>query len=303
MINERLIMYLLTIAEEKSITAAAKKLFISQPALSKMLLELEHELGTDLFIRDRGHLQLSQAGEIYLNGCRRVLAVSDSVSKKLSDLSSGKTGQIVLGFTTFTAEAVLPKILLPFEKQYPFIKLLLVEERTPQLTEMVRNGKIDLAFLYQVNEAVLDTELVLEDQIYIQIPENFRKQLGISTYGISKIEFIPQLLENQSMVLLKEGRGMRTLANQFFYQQEIHPSRVIETENLHLANSLVCLNKGFTFVPGLAVDMLLPNSTYCRVMTRPYALKRKLYCCYRKQRYITMAEKYLIRLVSELGKA
>ncbi len=298
MINDRLISYLLAIAEEKSITKAAQKLYISQPALSKMLLELEHELGTALFIRERGHLQLSRAGEIYLDGCRKVLSISDSVHKQISDITSGKIGQITVGFTTFTAEAVFPRVILPFEKEYPGIKVFLTEERTPRLIEMVRNGEIDMAFLYQVDPSLLDTEIVLEDTIYIQVPDFLIRTRSDLHYGVNDVEILPRLLMGASMVLLKEGRGMRALADRFFQQNGIQPGRIIETENLHLANRLTCMDKGFTFIPGVATNMLLPHSIYCKIQGND--LKRKLFCCYRKGRYISTAEKYLNHLISSL---
>lgn len=94
----------------------------------------------------------------------------------------------------------------------------------------------------------------------------------------------PKALSGQPMVLLKKGRGMRIIADQFMLQFGISPGKLIETENIHLANSLVCLNKGFTFVPGMAVHLM----------------HRKLYCCYRKGRYLTEAESYLMDLNSKL---
>ena len=83
MINERLVQYLLTVEEEQNITCAAKKLYISQPALSRMILDLERSLGTPLFVRDCGNLHPTQAGEIYLKGCREVLAVSHFVNNQI----------------------------------------------------------------------------------------------------------------------------------------------------------------------------------------------------------------------------
>lgn len=71
MINEKRIQYLLTVAQEQNITTAAKKLYISQPALSRMILDLEQELGTPLFIRERNALRLTQAGAVYLRDAVR----------------------------------------------------------------------------------------------------------------------------------------------------------------------------------------------------------------------------------------
>ena len=85
MLNEKQMRYLLTIAEEQNITAAARKLYLSQPALSRMLLELEKELGAPLFVRDRGILRLTQIGEIYLKGCREILNIDQSMVREISD--------------------------------------------------------------------------------------------------------------------------------------------------------------------------------------------------------------------------
>ena len=129
MINERLVQYLLTVEEEQNITCAAKKLYISQPALSRMILDLERSLGTPLFVRDRGNLHPTQAGEIYLKGCREVLAVSHFVNKQISDLGGSRSGRIVLGVTAVTGEFLLPQILDDFEREYPQMELILTEEK------------------------------------------------------------------------------------------------------------------------------------------------------------------------------
>ncbi len=301
MINERRIQYLLTVAEERNITSASKKLYISQPALSRLILNLEHELGTELFIRDRGNLHLTQAGEVYLRGCRAVLAISNSVAKEISDLDGSKTGRITLGVTSLTGEFLLPAILDFFEKKYPGVELVLAEERMSVLQEMVKKGDIDLAFVYETQDKELDYRLALQDTIYLQVPNfYFEKQIGWHS-GIGNLPLPPKALSGQPMVLLKKGRGMRIIADQFMLQFGISPGKLIETENIHLANSLVCLNKGFTFVPGMAVhqfDKCGKSGTYCEV--QGYPMYRKLYCCYRKGRYLTEAERYLMDLIPKL---
>ena len=115
MINEKRIQYLLSVAQEQNITTAAKKLYISQPALSRMILDLEQELGTPLFIRERNALRLTQAGAVYLRGCRQILAIDRSVKREISDLLSSRRGKITLAVTALTGEFLLPRILNAFE--------------------------------------------------------------------------------------------------------------------------------------------------------------------------------------------
>lgn len=298
MINEKQIEYLLTVAEEHNITSAARKLFISQPALSRMILDLEHDLGTALFVRDRGNLHPTQAGEIYLRGCRDILAISQSVSKRISDINDSQSGRISLGVTSLTAEFLFPSVMDIFEQKFPHVELILVEERMNVLQEMVKSGKADMALVYQTGDPNLGYQLVLDNPIYLQVPPFYLEGKSGWQPGIDNPSIAPKSLSNQPMILLKKGRGMRDAADRFLAQYQITPCKVIETENIHLARSLVHLNKGFTFVPSIAIHGFLKDgsdSTYCQI--KGYPMKRSLYCCFRKYGYLTEAEGFLMNLI------
>ncbi len=301
MINEKQIQYLLTVAEERNITSAAKKLYISQPALSRMILDLEHSLGTPLFIRDRGNLQPTQAGEIYLAGCREVLAVSRSVSKKISDLSQSRTGTIRLGATALTGEFLIPRIMDFFEQAFPHVELLLIEGKMDALQELVKNGKADLALVYQSHDEELDYHMVLENPVYLQVPPDYANSQGGWTPGIHNPAIAPDVLSGKPMILLKKGRGMREIADRVLEHFSIVPGKIIETENMHLANRLASDGRGFTFVPGIALHPFMcceNREFYCQI--QDYPLKRSLYCCSRKNSYLTEAERYLIQNIPKL---
>ena len=301
MINERLIQYLLAVAEEQNFTLAAKKLYISQPALSRMILDLEKSLGTPLFVRDRGNLHLTQVGEIYLKGCRDVLAVFHSVNKQISDLSGSRSGRIVLGVTAVTGEFLLPQILDDFEREYPQVELILTEEKAGVLQDLAKRGKTDLALMYQTDPE-LECHMIAENPVYVQVPPAFAEEKTGWKPGKQNPQIEAEALQNQPLILLKKGRGMRAIAEQFLKQFSITPARIFETENIHLASRLAALNRGFTFIPGIAVSPLMQdgqNAYYCQV--KDYPMKRSLYCCYQKQSYQTEAERYLISLIQKTG--
>lgn len=301
MINEKQINYLLTVAEEQNITAAAQKLYISQPALSRMILDLEHTLGTSLFIRNRGSLQPTKAGEAYLRGCKDVLAISRSVSKEISDLCNSQSGRITLGLTSLTGEFLFPSILDTFEQKFPNVELVLIEERMSILPETVKSGKADMAFVYLTDDPQLEYRLFLKNPIYLQVPPFFLKDQTTWKPGSQNSLILPESLSGQPFILLKKGRSMREVAERFLTQYQITPGKVIETENIHLASSLVRLNKGFTFVPSIAMHHFSRSddtSFYCQI--KGYPMKRSLYCCYRKHGYLTMAERFLINMIPEI---
>jgi LysR family cyn operon transcriptional activator len=301
MINEKQIYYLLTVAEERNITAAAQKLYISQPALSRLILDLEHTLGTSLFIRNRGNLKPTKAGDVYLRGCKEVLAISRSVTKEISDLNNSLSGRITLGLTSLTGEFIFPAILDTFEQKFPKVELLLIEERMSALLETVKSGKTDMAFVYQTDDPELEYRLFLENPIYLQVPPYFLEHKTLWKPGSQNPSILPESLSGQPMILLKKGRSMREVADRFLMQYQITPGKVIETENIHLASSLVRLNKGFTFVPSIAMHHFSrSNNTnyYCQI--KDYPMKRSLYCCYRKHGYLTAGEQFLINMIPEI---
>ena len=301
MINEKRIQYLLTVAQEQNITTAAKKLYISQPALSRMILDVEQELGAPLFIRDRSALRLTQAGEVYLRGCRQVLAIDRSVKREISDLLSSRRGKITLAVTALTGEFLLPRILNTFEATYPNVKLELLEERMKFLGDLVKDGKADLALVRKQEDTDLSYELVMENPVYVQVPPFYFKKKAGYRPGTQNLPIIPSELNDQPIVLLKKGRGLREEAERLFLQYQINPSEVIETENIHLANTLVQLNKGFSFIPDFAVHGFFSDdaaSVYCRLSG--YSFVRPLYCCYSKNRYLTQAERFLLNLITKI---
>jgi DNA-binding transcriptional LysR family regulator len=301
MINERLIQYLLAVEEKQNITAAAKELYISQPALSRMILNLEKSLDTPLFVRDRGSLHPTQAGEIYLNGCREVLAVSHSVHKQIADIKDSRGGRIVLGVTAVTGEFLLPRILDEFEREYPDVELVLHEDKIQALQNLTKSGRVDLTLIYQQDEE-LECFMVAENPVYIQVPPDFARKRPGWAPGKDNPSLLPKDLMGQKLILLKKGRGMRAIADHFLEHFDIQPGGVFETENIHLASNLVQLNCGFTFIPGIFMEPLMQSGQrgyYCQVSG--YPMKRSLYCCHRKDVYLTQAEQYLISLVRKTG--
>lgn len=298
MINEKRIQYLLTVAQEQNITTAAKKLYISQPALSRMILDLEQELGTPLFIRDRSALRLTQAGEVYLRGCREALAIDRAVKKEISDLRDSRTGKITLAATALTGEFLLPKILPPFEAAYPGVSLELAEDRASVLSSLVKDAKADLALVRRKDDDALDYQLVMENPVYLQIPAFYSQLHPDYQPGTQNPPLDPAALNDAPIILLKKGRGLREEADRLFLQYNITPGTILETENMHLAHELAHLNKGFTFIPDFAVRDFFhddASSVYCQL--KDYSFVRPLYCCFSRHRYLTQAERFLLNLI------
>ena len=115
----RELLYVKTIAEEKSISKAAKRLYIAQPSLSQSLQKLEEQLGVALFHRTSSGLTLTYAGERYYHMASQVLKIYENFEIEISDINNLKTGKIRLGITNHLGALTLPQTLKQFHDLFP----------------------------------------------------------------------------------------------------------------------------------------------------------------------------------------
>ena len=96
--NLKEIEYIVKIAEERNVTRAAKKLFLTPSALNQQLLHLEREIGTPLFFRSRTGWSPTEAGEVYLSAAREMLRLKRETYHRLQDITDAKKGSLSIGF-------------------------------------------------------------------------------------------------------------------------------------------------------------------------------------------------------------
>ena len=142
--NLRQIENILTIAEEKNITKAAEKLYISQPALNQQLLNLEKELGTPLFQRKRREWEVTEAGEIYLEAGRRILNIKKDAYARIADAANTKREELNIGVTPGMGDQILNWIFRRFYRSYPDVQMHIVQGDTVSLRKSVIQGNLDI---------------------------------------------------------------------------------------------------------------------------------------------------------------
>lgn len=136
--------YFLAIADEKQITAAAKKLHISQPPLSCQLRLLEEELGVQLVERGSRNIRLTGAGELLAARARQLLLLAESAKKEVHDYKNGMRGVLSIGTVSSSGAAVPDRAMLMFTKYYPDIRFEVHEGNTFAILDMLEAGVIDV---------------------------------------------------------------------------------------------------------------------------------------------------------------
>ena len=142
-----------TVAEQGSVSKAALRLHLTQPALSRQLRDLQAELGIQLFDHVGRGLVLTSEGEQLLGECRNLLAHASSLSERAELLRSGDKGMLKLAASPVQIEAVLSTFLHRYERRYPHVEMKLVEAVGPDIRSLLERGEIQLGLLLQADRA------------------------------------------------------------------------------------------------------------------------------------------------------
>lgn len=137
----------ITIVEEGSLTAAAKKLLIAQPALSNQLKVLEQEYGSILLSRGARKVSLTDAGRIFYEKAKHIDALEASARQEVADCVRGQLGTLRLGITFSNSVSLFDGLLLEFRKNNPHIRYQLYETESYKIIELVKNGVIEVGIV------------------------------------------------------------------------------------------------------------------------------------------------------------
>lgn len=135
--------YFVAIAEERSFTRAAERLWVAQPGLSTQMRRLEAELGVRLFVRHTRGVELTQAGELLLERARVALAAAETAAATGLDLEAGVIGSVRLGVAAGADWHVTPILLQRFSRERPGVELTVLEAHGATLWRELREGRLD----------------------------------------------------------------------------------------------------------------------------------------------------------------
>ena len=233
--NTNVLSYLIAAAKEKSISRAAEKCFISQPALSRYLSQIERELGTKLFFRCGNGLQLTDAGKIYINNAQAILLKERQLTEALSSISSDF--HIQMAVSPLFPGAVLDHLIAELYNNFPAYELTVTEAYTDQAKEQLLSGTSDL-ILYAdlpLQETSEQRKLLYEDELVLVIHHDHPDTKALIERGISS-----QLLQNYNWIGVPNTPPFISLEKNMFDAYEFHPRTLFRP----LTNSDPMLSNG-----------------------------------------------------------
>lgn len=199
-----------TVAKRLNFTKAAEELFITQPAVTKHIQEIESHFKVKLFERNGTKIKLTVAGETLLNHTEKIFTIYQNLEFELNELTHQHTGKIRIGASTTVAQYVLPPVLAAFHKKFNNIKVALSINNTEQIEQALESKQVDLGIiegrsknnLFKYTEFVKD-ELVLVSNInhplakkgVIKPDELFKIPLLLREPGSGTLEVIAHALK------------------------------------------------------------------------------------------------------------
>lgn len=305
--TERELLYIKTIAEEKSISKASEKLFLSQPSLSKCLQVVESTLGAKLFKRTGDGLLLTFAGERYYKIASEILRIYNDFEIEVSDINNLKKGRITVGTTFYLGAYVLPVILPAFKQLCPNIEVCIVESNSTDLERTLISGKLDFAFMHAGPNSEISRNTSISFSPLFKDPFLLATRKGhpLSQYAkkregsqYSKIDLT--IFSSEPFILVSHERRIGQVAETIFQNANIEPNIVFNTENYETARRLASVGVGSTFIPYqyagefsnlYPIDCYAVDSRYKPYWTLGIAIK--------KNTYISKAAKFFIKIANE----
>lgn len=295
--TSRELLYVKTIADEKSITRAAQKLYLTQPSLSHCVMNIERQLGTRLFRRTSGGLMLTYAGEKYYRMACEVLRVYAAFESEISEESELIRGRITLGVTNYLACDLLPRMLPAFHREHPGIEIRVVEETTDELEKSLLSGRLDFAIMHTgagdgaSEDPGLTHEVLRRDPfLLLAPPDHPHADQAIECEGSKLPELDPAHLDGEPFLMVTRGQRIRHVADRVLRQAGVTPQIVFTSRNYETLRRLCAGGMGYTFIPEHYVG-LLGGDEY-----RPlcYAIPEK-YEAFWELSVVTLKDAYLSR--------
>lgn len=294
MVNLELYRVFYTVAKCGSLTKAAEELYISQPAVSQAIKQLENQLGGQLFNRTHKGMELSETGgKQIFEMVEKALKLFDDAESKYTELKDTATGVVrICASDTVSTHFLLP-YLKEYHEKYPDVNLILQNGTSSETIEQLKLGKGDLGF---VNLPIDDKDVNLSNTV-MQLHDVFVASEKFSELFNGTVDL--RRLQDYPLLMLDLSSSTRQAIVNFAHSQGVHLHPEIELTSLELMISLAENGIGIACVPREFVKKQLEEKTLFEIKTNPSLPSRAIGLVLPKQETITFAVKEFLKLINQ----
>jgi LysR family hca operon transcriptional activator len=243
--------YFIAVAEEGSLTVAAeKRLHTSQPSLSRQIRDLEYEVGTSLLVRSARGVELTAAGQAFLDHARIAVTQVEAAIEAARRAAEPNKPIFALGFLTGQEMDWMPKAMNILRDELPNIEVTVSSQYSPDLAQALLRGKLDAAFMRREAQMPdLDYKVINAEPLLVALPSDHRlaSQNAISLRDMAEEPFIG---------MSNTAPALKMVIDNCLDQSGIHLREVHKVDNLAMAMSLIATSNGVALLPEYAKNFL-----------------------------------------------
>ncbi|RAW15154.1 LysR family transcriptional regulator [Paenibacillus taichungensis] len=284
--------YFIAIAEERQITAAARRLHMAQPPLSQQLKLMEDELGVALFERKGRSMELTQAGRSFYDYAVTMTKYMEEAVMEMQSFRYGIRGKLSLGINTIS-DRLIPQALQQFRTTHPQVTYKIQQNESAQLCQLLGEGKIELACVRMPVKTEQYEVLHLPQEALFYISSAPLGSADESGIYFQKLADIPLLLPST------EGLGMFELILQKFREHHVNPSIAGECSDINMLLELVRLGFASSIVPHTVLQLYHEHLFHVyRILDAQSAVDSAL--VWHRNRHLSKPAQHFVQLVQEL---
>jgi LysR family nitrogen assimilation transcriptional regulator len=289
----RQLRYFVGISEAGSLLKASARLHIAQPALGQQVAALEQELGARLFDRSSRGVTLTEAGKVFLEHAKVVLADIERARAAVRQSAAVPSGDVAIGLPTTVAQVATVPILKACREQLPQVRLKLVEAYSGFVHEWLLSGRLDLALLYgDQAEPALAKRPLLDDRLAF-ISGVRSDEPAPATITLTELAQWP-------LVLPGREHGLRRMIDEACAREGVTLEVVAEIESLPSVKRAVEAGLGHTILPlGAVAEEVAARRLSASPIDHP-SIPRRVVCATNMARPTTPATAALVELVTEV---
>lgn len=301
-----------TVYQEKSISKAAQKLFISQPSLSIMIRKIEEEIGVPLFDRTSKPIRMTEAGMEYVKATEAIMHIEKSFDNYINASNELLTGSLTVGGNQLLSSLVLPKYIAQFIRRHPNIQLHLADDNSLVLENMISSGQLDLVIDNRKLDAeIFEQHLWRTEHLLLVVPAEFACNRGLEKYQLREENVLdgsyldPQVrpvpldsFQNVPFVAMTRDNETRRRTDEIFRQAGVIIDTILEIDRLVTLYHFVEIGAAASVVSDTLVQHIQHHSgkvVFYR-LDSPHA-QREIYVSYKRNRYYSKAMQAFMELI------
>ncbi|AXS81457.1 LysR family transcriptional regulator [Dechloromonas sp. HYN0024] len=268
------------VAKHLSFTRAADALFMTQPAVTFQIKQLEEQYGTRLFERRHGGISLTPAGDLVLSFAEKILALSDEMETRLSEMTGEMRGPLLVGASTTIAEFMLPRVLGEFNAAYPQVRARLIVANSESIEGRVAEHTLDVGLIeVPAKLAGLTSQICCEDELQV---------ICAPDYPLAGMKSVtPKALADYEFISREPGSGTREMTDAYFLKHKVSPDSLkmqMELGSPEALKGVVSTGLGFAIVSKAVVDKETQLGELVAIPLNP-CLRRSLYLIFQESRF------------------